>query len=714
MKQFYISEACSNNQQNLCLPMKQISDASVREQSAKGSCNSHEEPYTMNFSQDESMSYTQMLLGHERTPDYYNDFIQGPMGAETSCDKHSKEKPNNMAPELHDSDDDIEEAAPHYDIFGEDLPNARTYKFFNEYASICGFSIAKAGNYHGRKGGNTGHTRVTFVCNRAGKPETKFLRSHKSMTEDGQLFIRAFASVKLPPRKIMSILSYLRGGDIPYTKKHVSNVQTAIRNECKLNDMTQVLDYFRKRKEDDPRFYYNFKLGEGNKVLSLFWSDGNSRRMYELYGDCVSFDTTYKTNRYNLPFASFVGVTGHGHTCLFACAIIQNETAECFTWLFQEFLHCMGNKSPKTIITEQCVSMATSIPQVFPKTVHRNCFFHIRKKCDEKCGRSFATKGKNRAKFVPVYFKKDFFPFLHSTARSEGTNSVFKDNVGSTYSVISFLGEYERITKEIEEKEREQDSITRTTTPDYWVKSEIEYQAGRIYEVYKTRMLAEKDFRSRRFVVLVNLPTEDFSCICCKFQKDGILCSHILRVLVNLNISELPAKYFIERWKPQDRKVVRDKQYNVPLELTEKNRHLMFTLLTKRLVDIASEGSRDNERYLLVVKEAIQIEAKLDAISAAQEEADKQKNNGNQTENVRPDVVDDGFGATFENPDVAKPRGRPTVTGRQKTLVEEFRSKQRITCSHCGSHAHNIAAPNSSKKRQNTGKSKMQESPLVL
>jgi hypothetical protein len=136
---------------------------------------------------------------------------------------------------------------------------------------------------------------------------------------------------------------------------------------------------------------------------------------------------------------------------------------------------------------------------------------------------------------------------------------------------------------------------------------------------------------------------------------------------------------------------VRDKQYNVPLELTEKNRHLRFTVLTKRLVDIASEGSRDNERYLLVVKEAIQIEEKLDAINAAQEEADKQKNNGNQTKNVRPDVVDDGFGATLENPDVAKPRGRPTVTGRQKTLVEEFRSKQRITCSHCGSHAHNIA-----------------------
>jgi hypothetical protein len=130
------------------------------------------------------------------------------------------------------------------------------------------------------------------------------------------------------------------------------------------------------------------------------------------------------------------------------------------------------------------------------------------------------------------------------------------------------------------------------------VKSEIEFQAGRIYnrtifykfqkqlsfttklhvdkneryEVYKTGMLAEKDFRPQRFLVLVNLQLHDFSCICCKFQKDGILWSHILHVLVTLNISELQEKYLIDRWKPKERKIVRDKQYNVPLELTEKSR----------------------------------------------------------------------------------------------------------------------------------------------
>jgi hypothetical protein len=706
------------------------------------------------------------------------------------------------------------------------------HKFFNDYALLCGFAITKAGNYHGKKQGSTGHTRVIFRCNRSGKPvdeetleakrkqkqlkrqektgkivaensrrrrsniiqqtgckvkmiatlknekwvvitldlvhnhdlsppdESKFLRSHKSMTEDEQLFIRTFNSVKLPPRKIMSILRYLRGGDVPYTKKHVSNVQTAIRNECKQNDMTKVLEYFRKRKEEDPRFYYNFQLGDGKKVLSIFWSDGNSRRMYEMYGDCLSFDTTYKTNRYNLPFAPFVGVTGHGQNCLFACAIMQNETADCFKWLFNEFLDCMGQKAPVTIITDQCVSMGIAISEVFPNAVHRNCFFHIRKKADEKCGRTFATNEnlyadfsdilcnsltveefeflwqemihkydvghvkylkamwKFRHKFVPVYFKNAFFPFIHSTARSEGTNSVFKDNVGSNFSIISFLGEYDRITRDIEEKEKEQDSITRITKPSYVFRSEIELQAGRIYnrkifykfqkqlsftnklhvdevvkneryEVYKTRLVAQKDYRPRRFVVLVNLEQQDLSCICCKFQKDGVVCSHILRVLVNLNISELPYKYFIDRWKPQDRKILRDKKYNVPQELTEKNRHLRFAMLTKRLVDIASEGSKDNARYLLVIKLATELEEQLDAITQGEEQAEMEKRTNELQK--KGNEIDDGYGISLENPDVAKARGRPTITSRQKTIAEHYRTKQRITCSHCGSHDHNIA-----------------------
>ncbi|PNT66616.1 protein FAR1-RELATED SEQUENCE 5-like [Brachypodium distachyon] len=302
-------------------------------------------------------------------------------------------------------------------------------------------------------------TKIELEHNHVLSPpgEAKFLRSHKHMTDEEKLLIRTMNAVKLPSRKIMAILAGFRGGisALPYTKKDINNYRTAIRNESNQNDMMMVIDFFKKKQMEDPRFYYAFRIDDENKVQNIFWADGHCRRFYHLYGDCVSFDTTYKTNKYNLPFAPFVGITGHGDNCLFACAILQNETIETFTWLFEEFLQCMRGKMPLTIITDQDVAMKQAIPRVFTQTTHRNCLFHIKKKAEEKCARCFATKRtlhvefndiinrsqteeefetlwqamiqkyrfenvkyfqhmwEIRKNFVPVYFKKDFFS-LHT------------------------------------------------------------------------------------------------------------------------------------------------------------------------------------------------------------------------------------------------------------------------------------------------------------
>uniref|UniRef100_A0A453EG15 Protein FAR1-RELATED SEQUENCE n=1 Tax=Aegilops tauschii subsp. strangulata TaxID=200361 RepID=A0A453EG15_AEGTS len=360
--------------------------------------------------------------------------------------------------------------------------------------------------------------------------ESKFLRSHKQMTDEEKLLVRTLNSAKLPTRKIMDILSFLRHGPLPYTKKYVTNVRASIRKENDGNDMMQLLDYFRNKQAEDPRYYYKFKVHpqKPSKVLCIFWADGYSRKMYDLYGDSLSFDTTYKTNKYNLPFAPFVGVFGHGQNCLFACAIIQDETINTFIWLFQTFLECMGRKQPRTVITDQDTSMKEAVPEeavpeVFNLSKHRNCLFHVKKKAEEKCCRTFVTKGdlhadftdivhnsltvaefeklwqemvqkydigavnyfkimwKERRRWAPVYFKTDFLPLLHSTSRSEGMNAIFKDNVASTDNVISFMTEYEKISERIQDMEREQDSLTRTTKPTFWVHNELEIQASRMY-----------------------------------------------------------------------------------------------------------------------------------------------------------------------------------------------------------------------------------------
>jgi hypothetical protein len=174
-------------------------------------------------------------------------------------------------------------------------------------------------------------------------------------------------------------------------------------------------------------------------------------------------------------------------------------------------------------------------------------------------------------------------------------------------------------------------------------------------------------------------------------KKDGIVCSHILRVLVQLNMSELPEKYFIERWKPKEKKNIRDKQYKILVDLTTQNRQLRIHNLSKRLVDMASEGAKSNDRYLLVVQEAMKIEDKLDEIAKAEELKELAEKAGHKQTSVDPIQNNDGYSDNLENPDVAKSKGRPNLPGRQKTFMEDLFTKQKITCSQCGCNEHNIA-----------------------
>ena len=449
------------------------------------------------------------------------------------------------------------------------------------------------------------------------------------MTDMKKGIIRTLNDNNIPTRKMIDILSYLRGGltALPYKTKDVQNLRTKINREVTGSDMTKTFEYFRKRKTEDPTFYYRFQVDENLKVKNLFWKEGISLNWFSEFGDCVSFDTTYMTNKYNLPFAPFVGITGHGHTCLFGCAFLSDETTETFKWVFETFLDSMGGKHPRSIITDQDKAMKAAIEKVFPNSKHRNCFFHIKSKCYNKNLKCFAfnkglpemfedivnysvteeefetlwqkitydfklennkyfTKMWNmRKRFIPVYFKNEFFPFIQSTGRSEGTNARFKDNVGPTYNIVSFLQEYQIIVDGIRNKEEIEDNQTKQKQPkELYYGYTIEQQAmelynrniflkfmnqlklaekykykeieeGKYFEVwYKSNQIQKRE-RIRRYIVLTDLTQgkEEFSCICGKFNKDGILCVHILKVIVEEEIREIPGKYFIDRWRKKEK-----------------------------------------------------------------------------------------------------------------------------------------------------------------
>lgn len=98
---------------------------------------------------------------------------------------------------------------------------------------------------------------------------------------------------------------------------------------------------------------------------------------FNLFGDILVFNTTYRKNKYDCPLVVFFGFNHHNQTIVFATTIIANEIEETCVWLLENFLEAMKGKLPLSVITNGDLAMKTSIRRVFPNSHHRLCIWHI-------------------------------------------------------------------------------------------------------------------------------------------------------------------------------------------------------------------------------------------------------------------------------------------------------------------------------------------------
>lgn len=112
-----------------------------------------------------------------------------------------------------------------------------------------------------------------------------------------------------------------------------------------------MIAFFAEMKAANEKFFFDIQIDDSNTVKNIFWSNASCRGSYEDFGDCVTFDTTYKTNEYKMPLGVFVGVNHHLQSTIFACALVRDESKESFDWLFRTFLKCMKGKQPSIILT---------------------------------------------------------------------------------------------------------------------------------------------------------------------------------------------------------------------------------------------------------------------------------------------------------------------------------------------------------------------------
>jgi hypothetical protein len=137
----------------------------------------------------------------------------------------------------------------------------------------------------------------------------RFMRCHKYMSPGEKRFITILQNSRVPPRKVMSIFRLLRGHlrAVGFDAKDITNLKSA-ENKTHVNkDIDELVALFKERQRNIPGFYYALQTDGDGTVRSVFWTDAVGRSTYKIYGDYVSFNTTFSTNVYDMPFAPIVG-----------------------------------------------------------------------------------------------------------------------------------------------------------------------------------------------------------------------------------------------------------------------------------------------------------------------------------------------------------------------------------------------------------------------
>ncbi|KAK1550107.1 hypothetical protein Q3G72_013813 [Acer saccharum] len=216
-----------------------------------------------------------------------------------------------------------------------------------------------------------------------------YLPCHRSIDSSVKENIDTLHAVGVGTSKIYAAMAKKHGGyeNIGFLEKDIRNhLDKERRLTLASGDAKAMLEHFMHMQEENPNFFYAMDLDEEQRLKNVFWVDAKSREDYKVFGDVVSFDTTYVTNKYKMPFAPFIGVNNHFQSILLGCALLVDETTSTFVWLMQTWVRAMGRKSPISILTDQDKAMKAAISIVFPNTRHRFCLWHIMRKIPEKLG----------------------------------------------------------------------------------------------------------------------------------------------------------------------------------------------------------------------------------------------------------------------------------------------------------------------------------------
>ncbi|KAK9926866.1 hypothetical protein M0R45_024074 [Rubus argutus] len=252
-----------------------------------------------------------------------------------------------------------------------------------------------------------------------------------------------------------------------------------------------------------------------------------------------------------------------------------------------------------------------------------------------------------REKWAQVYGRSNFCAGMTTTQRSESINKYLKKFFSKNLILSEWVVQHERALVHRREKERLAEVATTQTKHNFLSNWKVEVEAAEMYtkklfncfqeeyqkcldlrleletddgivETYVVHRPGNPNFRRS----LVYSPSnQSLDCSCKRFQFEGILCSHALKLLRELGLSTIPSKYYLKRWRRDARDGVDFQSYGeANLSDRSSSSVLQYSHLSHIAQRIVAKGAKDKQSCALVKSKLLELEAVLDSNSSIGQE----------------------------------------------------------------------------------------------
>ncbi|XP_022003931.1 protein FAR1-RELATED SEQUENCE 5-like [Helianthus annuus] len=333
-------------------------------------------------------------------------------------------------------------------------------------------------------------------------------------------------TLNLGPVKAFNIMRQRYGGfeNVGATKDDCKNFSSRIHSYIGEYDADMVINRLNDKKQFMVDCSFVHSVDENKRLTGLFWADGLCKRNYAEFGDVISFDATFKTNKYKMLFVPFTGINNHCRNVTLGVRLLASESTESYKWLLQSFLDSFG-KQPKVVVTDQDPAMKQAIEAVFDKSRHRLCMWHIMKKVADKVGHELCnnedfkrrmcdivwtdsitpetferewklimiefglTENKwiddmfgMRSSWIPAFYRHEpMSGLMRTTSRSESENHFFCQVANSQLTLVEFFNHFDGAMDVQRFNHWKNDHISRNTTPNNCSQTTLEDDAMKIY-----------------------------------------------------------------------------------------------------------------------------------------------------------------------------------------------------------------------------------------